>query len=90
MTQVHVLERELTVERREVQELRADLEACKVEKRNIQRTLESTLDEKKQMTNRINELTIIGMVKILLLRFLSPFFLIGIARLLLSKMTSLK
>lgn len=74
MTQVHVLERELTVERREGQELRADLEACKVEKRNIQRTLESTLDEKKQMTNRINELTIIGMVKILLLRFLSPFF----------------
>lgn len=74
MTQVHVLERELTVERREAQELRADLEACKVEKRNIQRTLESTLDEKKQMTNRINELTIIGMVKILLLRFLSPFF----------------
>lgn len=74
MTQVHVLERELTVERREVQELRADLEACKVEKRNIQRTLESTLNEKKQMTNRINELTIIGMVKILLLRFLSPFF----------------
>lgn len=72
MTQVHVLERELTVERREVQELRADLEACKVEKRNIQRTLESTLNEKKQMTNRINELTIIGMVKIL--RFLSPFF----------------
>lgn len=74
MTQVHVLERELTVERREVQELRADLEACKVEKRNIQRTLESTLNEKKQMTNRINELTIIGMSKILLLRFLSPFF----------------
>lgn len=63
MTQVHVLERELTVERRGVQELRADLEACKVEKRNIQRTLESTLDEKKQMTNRINELTIIGMSK---------------------------
>lgn len=63
MTQVHVLERELTVERRKVQELRADLEACKVEKRNIQRTLESTLDEKKQMTNRINELTIIGMSK---------------------------
>lgn len=63
MTQVHVLERELTVERREVQELRADLEACKVEKRNIQRTLESTLDEKKQMTNRINELTIIGISK---------------------------
>ncbi|EFN85731.1 Centrosomal protein of 135 kDa [Harpegnathos saltator] len=60
MTQVHVLERELTVERREVQELRADLEACRLEKRNIQRTLESTLDEKKQMTDRINQLTIIA------------------------------
>lgn len=60
MTQVHVLERELTVERREVQELRADLEACRLEKRNVQRTLESTLDEKKQMTDKINRLTIIG------------------------------
>ncbi|XP_076179711.1 uncharacterized protein LOC143152941 isoform X3 [Ptiloglossa arizonensis] len=59
MTQVHLLEGELTVEHREVQELRADLEACKMEKRNIQRNLESTLDEKKQMTNRINELTVI-------------------------------
>lgn len=62
MTQVHVLERELTVERREVQELRADLESCKLEKRNIQRTLESTLDEKKQMSDRLNQLAIIGMV----------------------------
>ncbi|XP_072746619.1 centrosomal protein of 135 kDa [Anoplolepis gracilipes] len=59
MTQLHVLERELTVERREVQELRADLESCKLEKRNIQRTLESTLDEKKQMSDRINQLAII-------------------------------
>ncbi|XP_067213676.1 centrosomal protein of 135 kDa isoform X2 [Linepithema humile] len=59
MTQVHILERELTVERREVQELRADLEACRLEKHNIQRTLESTLDEKKQMSDRINQLTII-------------------------------
>ncbi|KAL0118049.1 hypothetical protein PUN28_009021 [Cardiocondyla obscurior] len=60
MTQIHVLERELIVERREVQELRADLEACKLEKRNIQRTLESTLDEKKQMSDRINQLTAIA------------------------------
>ncbi|XP_026829507.1 testis-specific gene 10 protein isoform X3 [Ooceraea biroi] len=59
MTQVHVLERELTVERREMQELRADLEGCRLEKRNIQRTLDSTLDEKKQMTDKINQLTII-------------------------------
>lgn len=63
MTQVHVLESEITVERREAQELRADLEGCKLEKRNIQRVLESTLDEKKQMTDRINQLTIIGRVK---------------------------
>jgi len=61
MTQLHVLERELIVERREVQELRADLESCRLEKRNVQRTLESTLDEKKQMSDRINQLTIIGM-----------------------------
>ncbi|XP_011052549.1 PREDICTED: centrosomal protein of 135 kDa isoform X2 [Acromyrmex echinatior] len=61
MTQVHVLERELTVERREVQELRADLEACKLEKRNIQRTLECTLDEKKQMSDKINQLTVIAL-----------------------------
>lgn len=60
MTQVHVLEGELIVERREVQELRADLEACRLEKRNIQCNLEFTLDEKKQMTDRINELTVIG------------------------------
>lgn len=63
MTQVHILERELTVERREEQELRADLEACRLEKRNIQRTLESALDEKKQMSDRINRLTVIGNVK---------------------------
>ncbi|XP_011329038.2 centrosomal protein of 135 kDa isoform X2 [Ooceraea biroi] len=61
MTQVHVLERELTVERREMQELRADLEGCRLEKRNIQRTLDSTLDEKKQMTDKINQLTIIAL-----------------------------
>lgn len=61
MTQVHSLEGELTVEHREVQELRADLEACRLEKRNIQRNLESALDEKKHMIDRINELTVIGM-----------------------------
>lgn len=63
MTQVHVLERELTVERREEQELRADLEACRLEKRNVQRSLENALDEKKQMSDRINQLTIKGNVK---------------------------
>lgn len=43
-----------------MQELRADLESAKSEKRSIQRILESTLDEKKQLTDRINELTLIG------------------------------
>lgn len=61
MEQVHALENELAVKRKEVQELTADLEACKLEKRNIQRTLESTLEEKKKITNKINQLTIIGM-----------------------------
>jgi len=69
MMQVHVLERELTVERREVQELRADLEACRLEKRNVQRILESTLDEKKQMSDKINQLTVIGMSKLFLIYF---------------------
>lgn len=77
MMQVHVLERELTVERREVQELRADLEACKLEKRNVQRTLESTLDEKKQMSDRINQLTVIGMLKVTYLSFIFPFNSLG-------------
>lgn len=67
MVQVHVLERELTVERRAAQELRADLEACRLEKRNVQRNLESTLDEKKQMSDRINQLTAIGMLKLFIL-----------------------
>lgn len=70
MMQVHVLERELTAERREVQELRADLEACKLEKRSVQRTLESTLDEKKQMSDKINQLTVNGMLKL----FISDIF----------------
>ncbi|XP_025989831.1 centrosomal protein of 135 kDa isoform X2 [Solenopsis invicta] len=60
LMQVHVLERQLTIEHREVQELRADLEACKLEKRNVQRTLESALDEKKQMSDKINQLTVIA------------------------------
>lgn len=61
MKQVHALENELAVKHKEIQELTADLEACKLEKRNIQRTLESTLEEKKKITNKINQLTIIGM-----------------------------
>lgn len=79
MMQVHVLERELTVERREVQELRADLEACKLEKRSVQRTLESTLDEKKQMSDKINQLTVNGMLK-LFISDIFPFDSLGFLR----------
>src|SRR5436190_3857480 len=61
MTQLHAAEREVIVERREAQELKADLESCKLDKRNTQRNLESTLEEKKQMSDRINQLTITGM-----------------------------
>lgn len=64
MKQLHVLEHKLIVERREVQELRADLESCRLEKRNVQRTLESTLDEKKQMSDKINQLAIIGIISL--------------------------
>lgn len=79
MMQVHVLERELTVERREVQELRADLEACKLEKRSVQRTLESTLDEKKQMSDKINQLTVNGMLKLFIFDIF-PFDSLGFLR----------
>jgi hypothetical protein len=61
MTQVHVLENELTIQRREAQELRADLEASRIEKSSVQRILECTLEEKKQMINKINTLTAMGM-----------------------------
>ncbi|KAL7292374.1 hypothetical protein TKK_0013972 [Trichogramma kaykai] len=57
MIQVHTLKSELTIQSREAQELRADLEACRLEKTNVQRILENTLEEKKQMTDKFNQLT---------------------------------
>lgn len=60
MQRVRDLENSLLVEKRLSQELRADLEGCKLEKRNIQRTLDNSLEERKRLTDRINELTIIG------------------------------
>ena len=59
-TQIYVLENELTITRRELQESQADLESLKSEKRSIQRCLETTMEEKKQMTDRINELILLG------------------------------
>ena len=60
LTQVHVLDNELSEEKRKSQDLKADLDACKLEKLDIQRVLELTLDEKKSLTDRINQLTVIG------------------------------
>lgn len=57
MTQVHALECELAEERRRVQELKTDLGASRLEKLDIQQTLEFTLEEKKNLTDRINQLT---------------------------------
>lgn len=59
-TQVRELEANLMEEKRSSQELRAEFEACKIEKRNIQRTLDSTVEDKKKLTDRINQLTLIG------------------------------
>ncbi|XP_015111623.1 centrosomal protein of 135 kDa isoform X3 [Diachasma alloeum] len=60
LTKVRNLENELLVEKRASQELRADLEACRLEKRNLQRVVDSSTEEKKKLTDRINELTLIG------------------------------
>ncbi|XP_063979260.1 centrosomal protein of 135 kDa isoform X4 [Diachasmimorpha longicaudata] len=60
MTKINHLENELLVEKRASQELRADLEACRLEKRNLQRIVDSSTEEKKKLTDRINELTLIG------------------------------
>ncbi|XP_015111605.1 centrosomal protein of 135 kDa isoform X1 [Diachasma alloeum] len=59
LTKVRNLENELLVEKRASQELRADLEACRLEKRNLQRVVDSSTEEKKKLTDRINELTLI-------------------------------
>ncbi|XP_011297074.1 centrosomal protein of 135 kDa isoform X2 [Fopius arisanus] len=60
LAKVSHLENDLLVEKRASQELRADLEACRLEKRSLQKILDSTAEEKKKLTDRINELTLIG------------------------------
>ncbi|XP_033216030.1 centrosomal protein of 135 kDa isoform X2 [Belonocnema kinseyi] len=57
MSQVHALESELIEERRRAQELKSDMDTSKLEKLDLQRILESTLEEKKRLTDRINQLT---------------------------------
>lgn len=57
---INDLKANLLEEKRASQELRAEFEACKMEKRNIQRILDSTAEDKKQLTNKINQFTLIG------------------------------
>ncbi|KAF7998336.1 hypothetical protein HCN44_009734 [Aphidius gifuensis] len=56
---INDLKANLLEEKRASQELRAEFEACKMEKRNIQRILDSTVDDKKQLTDKINQFTLI-------------------------------
>ncbi|XP_034949159.1 centrosomal protein of 135 kDa isoform X2 [Chelonus insularis] len=53
LNQISELENNLLAERRMCQELRADVEAAKNEKRNIQRALDNALEENKQLLNKI-------------------------------------
>jgi predicted RNase H-like nuclease (RuvC/YqgF family) len=60
LKQIHGLEEEVLELKRTNQELQASMERMKNEKQQLQRKLESAHDEKKY-SDRINELTIIGM-----------------------------
>jgi phage shock protein A len=60
LTQIHDLEQEVLELKRNNQEQHASMERMRNEKHQLQRKLESALDEKKN-SDRINELTIIGM-----------------------------
>lgn len=59
--QIRDLEQEVLELKRNNQELQASMEGTRNEKHHLQRKLESALDEKKKNSDRINELTIIGM-----------------------------
>lgn len=61
LKQVHDLELEVLELKRNNQELVASMENLKCEKHQLQRKLETALDEKKKYLDRINELDIIGM-----------------------------
>lgn len=60
LLQVQCLEKDASDLRREKQDLLSDLDAVKLEKKHLQALLETTLDEKKLVTDRINQFTIIG------------------------------
>ncbi|XP_063915834.1 centrosomal protein of 135 kDa isoform X2 [Zophobas morio] len=57
--QIQALERENSQLKQEKQELSGELDAIIVEKRHLQTVLETSLEEKKRLTDRINNFTII-------------------------------
>lgn len=60
LLQIQAMEKEINHLRREKQELMADWESTKMEKKHLQVLLETALEEKKLMTDRINQFTVIG------------------------------
>lgn len=60
--QLRSVEKEANDLKREKQELISDLEANKLEKKHLQKVLETTLEEKKRMTDKLNRFTIIGIL----------------------------
>lgn len=58
--QIQALERENVQLKQDKRELSAELDAVIVEKRHLQTVLETSLEEKKRLTDRINNFTIIG------------------------------
>lgn len=62
LIQIQNLERENSKLKQEKQELTSDLDAIMLEKKHLQTVLETSLDEKKRLTEKINNFTIIGKV----------------------------
>lgn len=60
LLQIQSLEKQINHLRREKQELMADWESTKMEKKHLQSLLETALEEKKLTTDRINQFTVIG------------------------------
>lgn len=63
LMQIQSLETEVNQLRREKQEILSDWEGTTVEKKHLQALLETALEEKRLMSDRINQFTIIGKIK---------------------------
>lgn len=58
--QIQGLEKEVNQLRREKQEILSDWETTKTEKKHLQYLLETALEEKRLMNDRINQFVVIG------------------------------